>query len=58
VSVARNKPDGPVTDRWVNYFQLYWDGTRWWISAMVWDQERPGLQIPESWIGQLDEDTK
>jgi hypothetical protein len=58
VSVARDTPDGPVTSRWVNYFQLYWDGTRWWIAAMVWDQERPGLPIPESWIGKLDEDTR
>ena len=55
VTVARNDPSGPVIGRWVNYFQLYWDGTRWWIAAMVWDQERPGLPIPESWIGTLDE---
>jgi len=56
VSVVRDTPDGPVKSRWVNYFQLYWDGTRWWIAAMVWDQERGALPIPGSWIGKLDED--
>ena len=54
VSVVRDTPDGPVKSRWVNYVQLYWDGTRWWIASMVWDQERDGLPIPESWIGNLD----
>lgn len=56
VSVVREKSEGPVKSRWVNYFQLYWDGTRWWIAAMVWDQERDAMPIPESWIGQVDED--
>ncbi|HVV73394.1 MAG TPA: hypothetical protein VHI52_18120 [Verrucomicrobiae bacterium] len=58
VSVARDTPDGPITGRWVNYFQLYWDGARWWIAAMVWDQERESLPIPQSWIGKLDEDRR
>ena len=55
VSVNRETPTGPVTARWVNYFQLYWDGQRWWIASNVWDAERPGLTIPESWIGKFEE---
>ena len=55
VSVNRETPDGPITARWVNYFQLYWDGQRWWIAANIWDAERPGLTIPESWIGKFEE---
>ena len=34
---------------------LYWDGQRWWIAANIWDAERPGLTIPESWIGKFEE---
>ena len=32
--------------RGVNIFQLYFDGKRWWILSMVWDDERPGNPIP------------
>jgi hypothetical protein len=35
----------------VNYLLLYWDGTRWWISSAVWDDERPGSKLPQSWVG-------
>src|SRR2546422_6583972 len=41
ISVARSTPGGPVEARYVNYFQLFWDGTRWWIAGVVWDEERP-----------------
>jgi len=37
---------GKVITRGVNIFQLYFDGKRWWILSMVWDQERPGNPIP------------
>jgi hypothetical protein len=47
---ARRTADGPLIARGVNFFMLYWDGTRWWITAMVWDDERPGNPIPRSWI--------
>lgn len=50
VAVYRERPDGPVLARFVNYFHLYWDGDRWWITGMVWDTERPGVGIPEAWI--------
>jgi hypothetical protein len=51
VYAMRRTTDGPVTARGVNYFQLYWDGTRWWITGMVWDDERKGNPIPKAWIG-------
>ena len=51
VYAMRRTEDGPVIGRGVNYFQLYWDGTRWWITGMVWDDERPGNPIPEEWVG-------
>lgn len=37
---------GKVISRGVNIFQLYFDGKRWWILSMVWDEERPGNPIP------------
>ena len=37
---------GKAITRGVNIFQLYFDGKRWWILSMVWDEERPGNPIP------------
>lgn len=37
---------GPVTGRGVNSIDLYWDGTRWWITAASWDDARPNSPIP------------
>jgi hypothetical protein len=37
---------GKMITRGVNIFQLYFDGKRWWILSMVWDEERPGNPIP------------
>lgn len=51
VYVMRRSADGPIDGRGVNYFTLYWDGSRWWIAGMVWDGERPANRIPEQWIG-------
>ena len=38
---------GKVITRGVNIFQLYFDGKRWWILSMVWDEERPNNPIPK-----------
>jgi hypothetical protein len=47
----RRAAKAPLLGRGVNYLLLYWDGTRWWISSAVWDDERPGSKLPESWVG-------
>jgi hypothetical protein len=47
--LRRSSPAGgelPVV-RGVNGIQLFNDGRRWWISAVIWDNERPGVAIPE-----------
>lgn len=36
--------------RGVNSIQLYWDGIRWWISAVSWDEERPNNPIPKEYL--------
>jgi hypothetical protein len=33
--------------RGINSIQLFWDGTRWWIMSIVWDDERPDNQLPK-----------
>jgi hypothetical protein len=58
VAVVRRTPHGPIEARYVNYFQLYWDGRRWWIAGMVWDKERPTASIPDAWVGRWEEATK
>lgn len=55
VAVVRLTPNGPIDARYVNYFQLYWDGSRWWIAGMVWDKERPTAAIPDAWVGRWEE---
>ncbi|MEO7539037.1 MAG: nuclear transport factor 2 family protein [Pyrinomonadaceae bacterium] len=37
----------PEKVRGVNSLELHWDGTRWWISAVSWDEERPNNPIPK-----------
>jgi hypothetical protein len=33
--------------RGINSFQLWNDGTRWWIVTIYWEAERPGNPIPD-----------
>jgi hypothetical protein len=42
----RSKADGPVLGRGVNTILLVFDGTRWWITSAIWDDERPNNPIP------------
>jgi hypothetical protein len=43
---GKSGANGKIVTRGVNIFQLYFDGKRWWILSMVWDQERPENPIP------------
>jgi hypothetical protein len=43
---SRRTSEGPPFMRGLNSFQLWWDGTRWWIMAVLWDNEREGLTLP------------
>ncbi|MBI3476823.1 MAG: nuclear transport factor 2 family protein [Acidobacteria bacterium] len=38
--------ESKLVERGVANYQLYNDGKRWWITSVVWDQERPGNPIP------------
>ena len=48
---ARHTPDGPPFMRGINSVQLSHDGRRWWIVSLVWDNERPGLAMPDRLAG-------
>lgn len=42
--------DGTMEGRGINSFQLYFDGTRYWIMSVIWSQEAPEHPIPERFI--------
>lgn len=47
---SRQKADGPVTERGINSLQLYFDGARWWIAAVMWEDERKDSPIPQEYL--------
>ena len=36
--------------RGINSFQLMYDGRRWWVVSIYWDQERPDNPIPPKYL--------
>jgi hypothetical protein len=36
--------------RGINSFQLLFDGTRWWIVTIYWQDETPGHKLPEKYL--------
>lgn len=46
----RERADGPVFGRGINSLEMYWDGTRWWVASVVWDDERPDNPIPTEYL--------
>lgn len=36
--------------RGINSIELFYDGSRWWISAVSWDEERPDNLIPKEFL--------
>lgn len=46
----RERAEGPVFGRGINSIELFWDGTRWWIAAAQWDDERPDNPIPTEYL--------
>jgi len=42
---GRKSPDGEIVKRGVNSIQLFHDGERWWVMSILWDNERPGVNL-------------
>ena len=36
--------------RGINSIQLLKDGARWWVVSIFWDSERPGNEIPATYL--------
>jgi hypothetical protein len=36
--------------RGINSFQLFFDGTRWWILTIYWQEETPGNPLPAEFL--------
>jgi len=47
---SSGEPDGEVFGRGINSIQLYNDGSRWWITSWIFDQERAGNDIPAEFL--------
>jgi hypothetical protein len=48
---GRRTPEGEILFRGINSIQLYNDGDRWWVMAVLWDNERPGNALPAEYGG-------
>jgi len=48
---GRRTGDGPAITRGINSIQLVWDGERWWVASIVWDQETADNPIPDRYLG-------
>ncbi len=44
--------DESMSGRGINSFQLFYDGTRYWITSIIWSQESPEHPIPDTFIDQ------
>jgi hypothetical protein len=47
---SRNAPNERPFARGINSFQLFNDGTRWYIVTIYWNAERPDLKIPPQYL--------
>jgi len=44
-------PGGPVQGRSIDSLELFFDGSRWWISgANIWDVESPNRPLPKEFM--------
>ncbi len=48
--VSSDVPDGEARSRGINSIQLYFDGTRWWVTGWIFDSERAGNPIPSDFL--------
>lgn len=41
-------PNGALLFKGMNMIHLFWDGDRWWIMHIIWDNERDGVTLPDT----------
>jgi hypothetical protein len=47
---SRHDPKGAPFARGINSFQLFFDGTRWWVVSVFWQAETPENPIPKEFL--------
>jgi hypothetical protein len=45
-----NLVDNGKPIRGINGFQLYSKDRRWWIASVTWQDESPGVPIPQKYL--------
>ena len=51
---SREKAGGPVIARGINSMELFYDGKRWWVASVIWDDERPNNPLPPEYLPEKD----
>ena len=50
-SERMSSPDGPVEGRSIDSLELFWDGSRWWITNVnIWDVESAKHPLPGEFL--------
>jgi hypothetical protein len=44
---SRHAPGEPPFARGINSLQMLYDGKRWWVVNILWDEERPDNPLPQ-----------
>jgi len=44
---GRRTPNGAPFLRGINGIQLFYDGQRWWVLSIAWDNETPDKPLPD-----------
>jgi len=47
---SRKAPGEEPFTRGINSFQLFWDGTRWWVVSIFWNDESSAGPIPAQYL--------
>jgi len=48
---SRHKADDATPfARGINSIQLFFDGTRWWVVTVLWQQETPEVRLPKEFL--------
>ncbi|MFB0564933.1 MAG: hypothetical protein ACETWK_04565 [Candidatus Aminicenantaceae bacterium] len=45
-----NTEDPELFTRGINSIQLYYDGRQWWVSSILWEDERSDSPIPKEYL--------
>lgn len=43
---------GDKKETGINSYELYNDGTRWWITSVVWTSDSNGTPLPKAYLGE------